>query len=35
MKFERPVVSEIETALDRKPLVLQVLIGPRQSGLNK
>lgn len=32
MKFERPVVGEIITALGRKPTLLQVLVGPRQVG---
>ena len=32
MKFERPVVGEVLTALERKPPLLQVLVGPRQVG---
>lgn len=32
MKFERPTVREIITALERKPPLLQVLVGPRQVG---
>ena len=32
MKFERPMVGEILTALERKPPLLQVLAGPRQVG---
>ena len=32
MKFERPIVGEILTALERKLPLLQVLVGPRQVG---
>ena len=32
MKFERLMVGEIITALERKPPLLQVLVGPRQVG---
>jgi len=32
MAFERPVVGEMAAALRRRPLLLQVLVGPRQVG---
>src|SRR6266508_2605844 len=32
MNFERPVVGEIVAALERRPALLQVLVGPRQVG---
>ena len=32
MKFERALVGELVRALDRKPPLLQVLVGPRQVG---
>ena len=32
MKFERSSVAEMVTALERKPALLQVLVGPRQVG---
>jgi hypothetical protein len=32
MAFERPVVGELSAALQRRPPLLQVLVGPRQVG---
>jgi hypothetical protein len=32
MDFERPIVGEVLSALEREPPLLQVLIGPRQVG---
>ncbi|MGO9199978.1 MAG: hypothetical protein ACLQM8_05495 [Limisphaerales bacterium] len=32
MRFERPIVGEIMAAMERKLLLLQVLVGPRQVG---
>src|SRR5437867_4416098 len=32
MNFERPIVREIATALERRPALLQVLVGARQVG---
>jgi hypothetical protein len=32
MAFERPVVGELAAALERRPPLLQVLVGPRQVG---
>lgn len=32
MKFERSVVVEVLTALERRPPLLQVLVGSRQVG---
>ena len=32
MAFERPVVADLAKALERRPSLLQVLVGPRQVG---
>lgn len=32
MAFQRPVVGELAAALERRPPLLQVLVGPRQAG---